>query len=414
VTGSQLAILVVDDVEANLKSMAALLEHCGAELVLARSGQEALRLLLRREFAVMLLDVQMPEMDGYEVAQHARSNLATRDVPIIFLTASDNSEENIERGYGSGAVDFLFKPVNPSVLRSKVRIFLELYSNRRQLTDAKQSLEQANSVLRQAYTELKETQSQLVQSAKMASLGQLVAGVAHEVNNPLSFSIGHLETVKRSLATLVALLPSPLPVDADAQVQRANQRLAEMGLGLERIKDLVLKLRTFSRLDEGHRKTVRLQTCVDSVLTILSHRIATEKLEVVTSYDGVDELECYPSLLNQALLNILANAIDSVLETPERSGKIELSAWRDAEQAMRVRVRDMGVGLRPGARERLFEPFYTTKPVGSGTGLGLSITYSIIRKHGGTLTLEDAEGGGAVATIVLPRQLPPPEARDAG
>ena len=405
-TPKPLAVLVVDDVEANLKSMAALLQHSGADIVLARSGEEALRLLLRRDFAVMLLDVQMPEMDGYEVAQHARSNVTTRDVPIIFLTASDNSQENIERGYGSGAVDFLFKPVNPSVLRSKVRIFLELYSTRRQLTDAKQSVEQANQVLNQAYTELKEAQSQLVQSAKMASLGQLVAGVAHEVNNPLSFSIGHLDTVKRSLTGLVALLPSPLPTEAGAQLQRATQRLAEMGVGLERIKDLVVKLRTFSRLDEGEQKTVKLEACVESVLTILSHRIAKEKVEIITSYDGVGELDCYPSLLNQALLNLLANAIDAVLATPERSGRVELSATRGEDEAVCVRVRDTGVGLEPGARERLFEPFYTTKPVGSGTGLGLSITYSIIKKHGGTLTLENAEGGGAIATIVLPRQLP--------
>ncbi|HYP88995.1 MAG TPA: hybrid sensor histidine kinase/response regulator [Polyangiaceae bacterium] len=405
-TRSKLAVLVVDDVEANLKSMSALLENGGTDVVLARSGEEALRLLLRREFAVMLLDVQMPEMDGYEVAQHARSNVTTKDVPIIFLTASDNSQENVERGYGSGAVDFLFKPVNPTVLRSKVRVFLELYSTRRQLTDAKQSMEQANTVLQQAYTELKETQSQLVQSAKMASLGQLVAGVAHEVNNPLSFSIGHLDTVRRSLVGLATLLPQPLPADADAQLQRATQRLSEMGLGLERIKDLVLKLRTFSRLDEGEQKTVRLEACVESVLTIMSHRIAKEKVEVVTSYDGVDEVDCYPSSLNQALLNLVANAIDAVLATPERSGRVEISAARDHEDRVYVRIRDTGIGLDPGTRERLFEPFYTTKPVGSGTGLGLSITYSIIKKHGGTLALEDAEGGGTTATIVLPRELP--------
>jgi two-component system, NtrC family, sensor kinase len=334
------------------------------------------------------------------------SNLATRDVPIIFLTASDNSQENIERGYGSGAVDFLFKPVNPGVLRSKVRVFLELYSSRRQLSEAKQSVEQANAVLQRAYTELKETQSQLVQSAKMASLGQLVAGVAHEVNNPLSFSISHLDTVKRSLAVLTTLLPNPLSADADLQVRRATERLVEMGVGLERIRDLVLKLRTFSRLDEGERKRVRLEACVESVLTILSHRVASEQVQITTAYDGVDELDCYPSMLNQALLNLLANAIDAVLQTPGRSGKIELSARRDDDRSVRLRVRDTGVGLMPGARDRLFEPFYTTKPVGSGTGLGLSITYSIIKEHGGTLTLEDADGGGAIATIVLPAELP--------
>jgi two-component system, NtrC family, sensor kinase len=396
-----LSVLVVDDIEANLKSMAALLESSGAQIVLARSGEEALRLLLRREFAVMLLDVQMPGMDGYEVAQHARSNRSTRDVPIIFLTASDNSQENIERGYGSGAVDFLFKPVNAAVLRSKVRVFLELYSGRRELKDAKLSLEQANAVLQQAYSELQSTQSQLVQSAKMASLGQLVAGVAHEVNNPLSFTIGHLDTVKRSLAALVATLPPPLPTDGAMHLARANSRLAEMSLGLERIRDLVVKLRTFSRLDEGERKTVSLKECVDSVLTILSHRLA-DKVEVTTSFERVEELDCYPSLLNQALLNLISNSVDAILETPEGCGTIDVSGLRGDDGVVRIRIADSGVGLAPNAREHLFEPFFTTKAVGSGTGLGLSITYSIIKKHGGTLSLESGKERGTVASITLP------------
>lgn len=392
-----LAVLIVDDVEANLVAMSALLENTGAELVLVRSGQEALRQLLRRQFAVMLLDVQMPGMDGYEVARHARSNVATRDVPIIFLTASDSSDENVARGYGSGAVDYLIKPINAAVLRSKLQVFLELHRGRRELHDAKTSLEQANGVLRQAYADLQSAQAQLVQSAKMASLGQLVAGVAHEINNPLSFVSAHLETVQGCLATVSRSLSEPLPSAAKPAWDRANARLAEMAMGVNRMRDLVLKLRTFSRLDEGERSVISLKECLDSVLTILTHR--AHAVEVELDYCEVDRLDCYPGTLNQALLNVISNALDAVAEVEER--KVVIRTRADGDW-ISITVRDSGPGLAPGALERLFEPFFTTKPPGSGTGLGLSITYSIVKKHGGTFTLENADGGGALATIRLP------------
>src|SRR6185436_3074905 len=216
-------VLVVDDVQANLLTMEALLSDLGCNLVLARSGNEALRLLLRQEFAVMMLDVQMPEMDGYEVAKHARDNKLTSDMPIIFVTATHDTEENVLRGYGSGAVDFLFKPVDATVLRSKVRVFLDLYNARRSIADSAAALARANA-------ELKETQAQLVQSVKMAALGQLVAGIAHEINNPLAFAMSHLETIRRHVERLdepTAGRRAEAPVARDV----ALDRLREIGTG---------------------------------------------------------------------------------------------------------------------------------------------------------------------------------------
>ncbi len=391
------AVLVVDDVEANLIAVRALLEDMDCDIVLAKSGNDALRQLLRRQFAVLLLDVQMPGMDGHEVAHHARKNPSTRDVPIIFLTAANNSEGMVLRGYGSGAVDFLFKPLNPSILRSKVRVFLELHAAHQKVADAKTALEHRNAELKAAYGELQTTHAQLVQSAKMASLGELVAGVAHEINNPLAFVISHLDTARRSLSAIGQQLSPEVPGGGvTPHWERANERLREMIPGLERIRELVVKLRTFSRLDEGELKRVSVRDCVESVLTILGHRLK-DRVEVTTEYGPPDELECYASLLNQAIMNLVSNAIDAM----DGEGRLRITTGVIGSEYC-LAVADTGPGIPAALRERVLEPFFTTKAVGQGTGLGLSITYSIVRKHGGVLELLDSEGGGTRAVIRIP------------
>lgn len=434
-TSSQGAVLVVDDVEANLTAMEALLSELDCETVLARSGNDALVQLLKRDFAVMLLDVQMPEMDGYEVARYARAYPGTRDVPIVFLTAGGTphsrgdrtsigistesvSEENVLRGYGSGAVDYLFKPVNPSILRSKVRIFLELHHSRRQIMGARNALEQANRELREtalekealaerfrganvdlecAYRDLQAAQTGLIHAAKMASLGELVAGIAHEINNPLAFCVSHLDTVKRSLGTVDPHVSAEvLGPSARQHWERAQTRLHEMGLGLARIDDLVLKLRAFSRLDEGERKRVDVKECVEAVLTILGHRFQP-RIHVDTHFDGPDEIECNPGLFNQALMNLISNAIDAI----PGEGAISITSGA-AGDLYRLVVEDTGTGIDPKLRDRVFEPFFTTKSVGHGTGLGLSIAYSIVQKHGGRLEVEDAPSGGTRMVMHVP------------
>jgi two-component system, NtrC family, sensor kinase len=431
------AVLVVDDVEANLTAMDALLSDMDCDLVFARSGNEALLSLLKRDFAMVLLDVQMPEMDGYEVARYARENPATRDVPIVFLTAGGTAssgldsqrpgprrseagltDENVLRGYGSGAVDFLFKPVNPTILRSKVQVFLELARGRRELLRARNELEatnlelrraaadkaalaerfqQANVELERAYHDLKAAQTGLIQAAKMASLGELVAGIAHEINNPLSYCVSHVETVKRCFTTVEGLAGATFEASGARQHwERAQSRLRDISAGLARITDLVLKLRTFSRLDEGEMKRVDVKECIDSVLTILGHRLQP-RIRVNLEANPPERIECNPALFNQALMNLLSNAIDAI------SGEGVIGVSSGAVGNMyRLVVQDTGSGIDPKLRDRIFEPFFTTKPIGVGTGLGLSIAYSIVQKHGGTLDAEDAPGGGTRMVLQIP------------
>ncbi len=428
------AVLVVDDVEANLTAMEALLSELGCEIVLARSGNEALLYLLKRSFAVVLLDVQMPEMDGYEVARYARENPATREVPIVFLTAGSlastgpgvigkggaDAEESVLRAYGSGAVDFLIKPVNPSILRSKVRVFLELFARRSQILDAQTALEvanrelvetvaakaalanqfqAANQELEQAYGNLKAAQAGLIQAAKMASLGELVAGIAHEINNPLAFCLSHLDTAQRCLNTVEQRSePQFLDGGARQQWERARTRLHEMHAGLARINDLVLRLRAFSRLDEGGRQRLNVKECTDSVLTILHHRMEG-RIKMTVRLEEPGTIECHPGLFSQALMNLVSNAIDAI----DGEGAITIEAGGVGD-LFRVAVADTGSGIRPELRERIFEPFFTTKPVGKGTGLGLSIAYSIVEKHGGRLEIENVESGGTRILMDVPLQ----------
>jgi two-component system NtrC family sensor kinase len=389
------AVLVVDDLPANLKLVGAVLQHLACQVVFASSGDEALAFLEEGEFAVLLLDVQMPEMDGYELAQRVRKNPKTRELPIIFLTASRGDEGSVLRGYDSGAVDFLLKPVDATILRSKVQIFLDLHASQRRLE--------------RAYADLKATQARLIQSAKMASLGELVAGVAHEINNPLAFVLSHLVTAKKSLLRAEGLLGATLPSAAKVEWDRATERLREMGVGLERIRDLVLKLRVFSRLDEGEWHAVSIRESVESALMIAGHRLEG-RIAVHVEFGVPDVIECYPSLLNQALLNVLMNAVDAI----EGTGKISIHT-SVVGNLYAIRIADTGPGIPAQLKDRVLDPFFTTKAPGHGTGLGLSITHSIMQKHGGRIEFDCPPDGGTVVTLTLPSSNPsspiPPKGR---
>lgn len=266
--------------------------------------------------------------------------------------------------------------------------------------DANTELKRLNQDLNAAYAELQAKQSQLVQSTKMASLGELVAGIAHEINNPLAFVGSHLRTTSSSLGKIEAELMPSASAAAKEHWERARTRLREVEAGVERISDLVVRLRTFSRVDEGEQKQVSICDCIGSVLMILDHRMK-DRIRVDTRFGMPDLVDCFPGLLNQAIMNLVSNAIDAI----ENEGAITISTGAAADQFV-IAVADTGRGIPEHLRERVLDPFFTTKPVGMGTGLGLSITYSIVQKHRGTLELQPAAGGGTVATIRFPLTIP--------
>ena len=429
-------ILAVDDSATYLEELATELRSESYEVICARSGEEAIELLSVQTVDCILLDLIMPGLGGHETCRQLKSSVVVRDIPIVVLTAVDDRAVMLA-ALAQGADDYIEKSAEFGILKARVRAQLrrrqfedetrrvreQLLRSEMDATEARaarelaetraalveelegknQALHQladqfkgANEDLKVAYEKLQATQVQLIQSAKMASLGELAAGVAHEINNPLAFVVSHLHTVRTSLeAVHTEIAPSVSP-PGTRHWERARSRLRETEVGLERIRELVVKLRTFSRLDEGEQKQVSMKECVESVLTILRHRLQ-ERIRVNTHFGNPDVVDCFPSLLNQAIMNLVSNAIDSI----EEQGTISISTGGDAD-SYAISIADTGSGIPEELRERVLEPFFTTKPVGHGTGLGLSITYSIVQKHRGALKLGAVEGGGTVATIRIP------------
>ena len=418
-------ILVVDADPRARDALATSLRNDGYYVVAARSGEEAIELLSVQVADCILLDLGLPGMGGRETCRRLKDSPTVRDIPVLLLAGSQERTLVLD-GLAAGADDYLPKSLELEVLKARVRAQLrrrqfedetrrvrerllksEIQASEeraaRQIAETRaalvEELERKNHDLNVAYAELKATQERLVQSAKMASLGELVAGVAHEINNPLAFVLSHLGTAEQCLREVEERVDPAALAETEKAWTRARERLGGMRLGLERMRELVVKLRTFSRLDEGETKRVSIRESIDSVLTILGHRLGAH-VAVECRIGDPDVIDCMPGLLNQALMNLVTNAIDAVAG----DGRIVIGAQVE-DDAYVIRVEDSGPGIPRELRQRVLEPFFTTKPVGQGTGLGLSITYSIVKKHGGSLELTDAPSGGAAVIVRLPLKL---------
>lgn len=296
------------------------------------------------------------------------------------------------------------------------RVAEELTAVNQQLKETQYSLEKAlaqeqksKAQLRKTYEELKNAQAQLVQSEKMASLGQLTAGIAHEINNPINFIYAGSEAMRDVLEGLFEDLEPLLGQEgADELIDKDEveeykedvfELLESLRTGAKRTADIVKGLRTFSRLDEDALKDVDLHENIDSTLSILRNQFK-EKVEIVKDYSpDIQKVECYPGPLNQVFMNILANAIQAIDET----GHVFIMT-RKSGGMVRIHIKDTGKGMSQETKQRIFEPFYTTKDVGEGTGLGLSISHGIIEKHGGTIDVVSALNEGAEFIISLPER----------
>ncbi len=288
-----------------------------------------------------------------------------------------------------------------------------------ELSQKNQQLLQAHNQLNETLQNLQQTQAQLIQTEKMSSLGLMVAGVAHEINNPLNFIYNNLEYAKnytQGLMELVRLYQQQYPnpalvikdqtevIDLEFLVKDLPKTLSSMAMGAERMRQLVLSLRNFSRLDEAEMKFVNLHEGIESTLFILNHQLK-QGIEVVKQYGDLPLIECYPAQLNQVFMNILQNAIDALRGEAKLANKqIAIKTERLASNQISVRIQDNGSGIPLDIKDKIFDPFFTTKDVGKGTGLGLLICYQIINKHQGQIEVNSQSGEGTEFAIALPIQ----------
>jgi two-component system, NtrC family, sensor kinase len=279
-------------------------------------------------------------------------------------------------------------------------------------------VEERTQELQKALQELQETQGQLIQTEKMSSLGQMVAGIAHEVNNPVNFIYGNIECAGNYIEDLLHLInlyqqeyPKPHSIitetiediDLDFICQDLVKLLSSMKIGAQRIREIVLSLRNFSRLDEADLKEADIHEGIDNTLLILNHRLKLG-IEVIKNYEILPLIECYPAQLNQVFMNIINNSIDALLDVSDtqKIKNIYISTYKTDYGYIKISIKDNGLGIPSDIKQKLFDPFFTTKPVGKGTGLGLSISYKIIEKHKGKIEVFSELNKGTEVIISLP------------
>lgn len=279
-----------------------------------------------------------------------------------------------------------------------------------------QILENTNKELERAYEELKSTQSKILQQEKMASIGQLAAGVAHEINNPIGFITSNLGTLDKYVEKLTVFILAQSEIIAaigsaskseelkqlreklklDYVMEDVNALIRESLDGAGRVKTIVQNLKSFSRVDEKMYAHADINECIESTLNIVWNELKY-KTTVQKEYGEIPLTKCYPQQLNQVFMNLLVNAVQAI----EKQGEIGITTWNGAG-AVHISISDTGSGIPGDKLNRIFEPFFTTKEIGTGTGLGLSITYDIVKKHNGDITVDSEVGKGTTFTIKIP------------
>lgn len=371
--------LLVDDREENLVALKALLADEPLDLHLARSGAEALELLLEHEFALALLDVQMPEMSGFELAELMRGKARTHAIPIIFVTAAGPDQVRVFKGYEAGAVDFLFKPLSPLIVKSKVRVFVELYEQRRTLKEQLQALSESQNTIKNA----------------LEARNQFISIAGHELRTPLTVLRLQLAMAKRKFENDASLLT----VDATSQL------LSQLDRQMERLVPLVDEMLDASRIQSG-----KLEINTEYFdLALLVEDVVERFLPLLHESGCVATIDCPDNAfgtwdrfrIEQVISNLLSNAA----RYGGGSVRIHLSCH---EHTVRLSISDQGPGIAAEDQHRIFQPFERANAghTKAGLGLGLHIVRQIVEMHGGAIEVDSKPGQGAAFTIQLPRRSP--------
>lgn len=437
-------ILIVEDEMMNRSMLELTLLQAGHNVACAADGATALAIAQQQPPDLIITDVLMPVMDGFELCRQCKADQALKQVPVILYSSDYVEQQEQQLGLELGACRYLVKPSPPQLLLAAVN---EVLAEQQSLTllgaelelgeemkllrnynevlfnklEAKmQELQQTIAEQKKYEESMKAMQAQIIQQEKMASIGQLAAGVAHEINNPMGFITSNLTSLGKyaeRLDTYIAALQKSLyecpkhpgleeldqlrqKLKVDYIISDVNELINESLDGANRVRRIVQDLKSFSRVDQAEKSRTSLNDCLETTINI-----AWNELKYIATlerrFGDIPEINCNPQQLNQVFLNLLVNAAQSM----EQQGTITVTTWSEQGQVC-VSVADTGKGMPKEVQERIFEPFFTTKPAGKGTGLGLSISADIIRKHQGEISVESEPGRGTTFTVRLPVEEP--------
>jgi signal transduction histidine kinase len=409
-----LKILIVDDELVSRKTLQKLLESVG-ECESVENGEDALKIAMSENTPdLILLDIIMPGMDGYEVCRKLKADFRTKGIPVIFLSANAKIED-ITRGFETGAVDYITKPFHKEEVKARVQTHLSLKKMREDLYDKSIVLERQLEEIQEKSEQLREKDLQLIEMDRIAGIGTLAAGIAHEINNPLGFIKSSIGFLKKSMVKILDTSrywdDKPVPetlvkdykdylaqINLDHITNSMDKKFDSIHRGIERIMKIINSLRRFSRVDlETVGKLDINESIEDAVEILTSHD--TNDVEFIKELREVPPVDCSANEINQCLLHIIKNALDAV----DHKGVIKLTTSHDEkEDQILIRVFDNGKGMSPEVARQALNPFFTTKTVGSGTGVGLSMTETIIKRHGGMIDISSKEGEGTTVIVSLP------------
>ncbi|MEO2017307.1 MAG: response regulator [Fuerstiella sp.] len=396
-------VLLAEDSFTMRRLLSSQLQRWNYEITEVEDGAQAWESFQENHFSLVLTDWMMPKVDGLELIRRIRDSGHAEYVYIVLLTSKSENEDLVE-AMDAGADDFLAKPCNPKELRVRLRA-------------GERIIELEHTLIQQNH-QLMEAQAALVQSEKLAGVGQLAAGMAHEINNPVAFVSNNLAVLQRDVQLLIKLLDQyekcqPVieredehladclkKIESECDLPWLKENLPQLFRssldGLTRVREIVGNLRDFAHLDQAVTDEMNVVAALESTLEVLAPDLDARQLTVRTAFDDTLSIHCQPASLKQVFHAILLNAV----QASEPNGILEVAVSRN-ESKVCVEITDNGCGMDETTQRRLFEPFYTTRPVGSGQGLGLAVSYGVLKQHGGSIEFESTPGKGTTFRVML-------------
>ncbi len=460
-------VLIVEDSPTQAHKLALSLKTVGFETAVAADAEAGYARLTQEPFDAVVSDLMLPGEDGFALCRRIKADPQHRHLPVIIVTSACDPL-NVLRGLEAGADDFMTKDHDAAEVASRLRRSLEhppadrtaestqvvflgapfaIAAGREQLLNVllsafedvvhlnqryeasleelrrlSEQLRQAVRAEQQTLARFKEAQSRLAQAERLSSLGKMVAGIAHEINNPLAFTSNNMTVLRRDAAALYGILSlyreaDPLlaaqrpdlldriralaeEVDLPYTLENLEGLLSRTHAGLARIERIVKGLRNFARLDESELKEADVNEGIAATTDLLHGEAELRGVALELRLEPLPRLVCHPAKINQAIFNVMTNAIEAC----PSGGRVTVSTAALAD-SVEIRIADTGRGIDPAIREKVFDPFFTTKPPGKGTGLGLSITYGVLQEHSGRITFESTPDTGTCFVLTLPRSI---------